>query len=230
MEPRPRGCRTPLTLGDADAVNPDTLLYFLLTHLHTPCYFMVLTGGAVCPTLSSQWSICAHPQAVAVLQVPHCATAAEAHGQWCIVQDMMHEVRAESLDHRTRSAGLEAGEACPRTSHPPQLQVCSSCYGSSAAAPSRLHLPREGYPLKRNPMVEAPCPGPSDAASWGESNAGEPATPCKVSCSGRGAQRFRKASTLDTIPSHPPTRRGGRPQVNTRGMHGALVQCPGRVA
>ena len=29
----------------------------------------------------------------------------------------MHEVRAEPLDHRTRSAGLEAGEACQGTSH-----------------------------------------------------------------------------------------------------------------
>ena len=59
----------------------------------------------MCPTLSSQWSICAHPQAVAVLQVPQCAPASEAHGQWCTVRDMMHEVRAEPLDHRTRSAG-----------------------------------------------------------------------------------------------------------------------------
>ena len=147
-------------------MNPDTSLYFLHTHVHTdkPCYFMVLTGGTVCPTLSSQWSICAHPQAVAVLQVPHRATASKAHGQWCTVRDMMHEVRAEPLDHRTRSAGLETGEACQRTSHPPQLEVCSTCYGSGTAAPSGSHLPREGYPLKRNPVVEAPCPGPSDAA------------------------------------------------------------------
>ena len=65
------------------------------THTHTPCYFMVLTGGTVCPTLSSQRSICAHPQ------------------------------------------------------------------------PSVSHLPQEGYPLKRNPVVEAPCPGPSDAAGGG---------------------------------------------------------------
>ena len=28
----------------------------------------------------------------------------------------MHEVRAEPLDHRTRSAGVETGEACQRTS------------------------------------------------------------------------------------------------------------------
>ena len=121
---------------------------------------MVLTGGTVCPTLSSKWSICAHPQAVAVLQVPHCATASEAHRQWCTVRD---EVRAEPLDHRTRSAGLETGEACQRTSHPPQLQVCSTRYGSGTAAPSGSHLPQEGYPLKRNPVVEAPCTGPSDA-------------------------------------------------------------------
>ena len=66
----------------------------------------------------------------------------------------MHEVRAEPLDHRTRSAGLETGEACHRTSHPPQLQVCSTCYGSGTAAPSGSHLPREGYPLKRNPVAE----------------------------------------------------------------------------
>ena len=121
----------------------------------------------MCPTLSSQWSICAHPQALAVLQVPLCATASEAHRQWCTVRDMIHEVRAEPLDHRTRSAGLETGEACQRTSHPPQLQVCSTCYGSGTTAPSGSHLPREGYPLKRNPVVEAPCPGPSDAGVGG---------------------------------------------------------------
>ena len=33
----------------------------------------------------------------------------------------MHEVRAEPVDHRTGSAGLEAGEAYPRTSPSPQL-------------------------------------------------------------------------------------------------------------
>ena len=154
-------------------MNPDTRLYFLYTHTnththtHTPCYFMVLTGGTVCPTLSSQWSICAHPQRVAVLQVPHCATASEAHGQWCTVRDMMHEVRAKPLDHRTTSAGLETGEACQRTYHPPQLQVCCTCYGSGTAAPSGSHLLWEGYPLKRNPVAEAPCPGPSDAEGGG---------------------------------------------------------------
>ena len=121
----------------------------------------------MCPTLSSQWSICTHPQAVAVLQVPHCATASETHGQRCTVRDMMHEVRAEPLDHRTRSAGLYTGEACQRISHPLQLQVCSTCYGNGTAAPSGSHLPREGYPLKRNLVVEAPCPSPSDAGVCG---------------------------------------------------------------
>ena len=128
---------------------------------------MVLTRGTVCPTLSSQWSICAHPQAVAVLQAPHCATASEAHVQWCIVRDMMHEVKAEPLDHRARLARLETGEAYQRTSHRPQLQVCSTCYGSGTAAPSGSHLFREGYPLKRNPVMEAPRPGPSDAGGGG---------------------------------------------------------------
>ena len=33
----------------------------------------------------------------------------------------MHEVRAKPVDHRTGSAGLEAGEAYPRTSPSPQL-------------------------------------------------------------------------------------------------------------
>ena len=55
------------------AVNPNTLCSLQRTvypgpvfhrrahtHPHTPCYFMVLTGGTVCPTLSSQWSICTH--------------------------------------------------------------------------------------------------------------------------------------------------------------------------
>ena len=64
---------------------------------------------------SSQWSICAHPQAVA-LQVPQCATVSETQGQWCTAQDMMHEVGAQPLDHRTRSAGLETVKACQRTS------------------------------------------------------------------------------------------------------------------
>ena len=79
----------------------------------------------------------------------------------------MHKVRAKPLDHRTRSAGLETGEVCQRTSHSLQLQVCSTCYGSGAAAPSGSHLPREGYPLKQNPVVEAPCPGPSNAGQGG---------------------------------------------------------------
>ena len=139
------GNRTPLTLGDPGAVNPDTLCSLQRaafptlpsvvvhthvhththTHTHTRCYFMVLTGGTVCPTLSSQWSICAHPQAVAassgILQVPHCATASEAHGQWCTVRDMMHEVRAKPLDHRTRPAGLETCVVThPSTSQPPK--------------------------------------------------------------------------------------------------------------
>ena len=34
----------------------------------------------------------------------------------------MHEVRAEPLDHWTRSAGIEAGEVCQRTSHSPRLR------------------------------------------------------------------------------------------------------------
>ena len=82
-------------MGDPGAVNPNTLCSLqrivypgpvfhrrahTRTHTHTPCYFMVLTGGTVCPTLSSQWSICTHPQAVAVLHVPHCVTASKAYG------------------------------------------------------------------------------------------------------------------------------------------------------
>ena len=49
------------------------------------------------------------------------STVSETHGQWCTVRDMMHEVRAEPPDQRTRSAGLETGEACQRTSHSLQL-------------------------------------------------------------------------------------------------------------
>ena len=49
------------------------------------------------------------------LQVPQRATVS----QWCTVRDMMHEVRAEPPDHRSRSAGLYTGEACQRTSHSP---------------------------------------------------------------------------------------------------------------
>ena len=81
----------------------------------------------------------------------------------------MHEVRAEPLDHKTRLAGLETGEACHRTSHPLQLQVCSTCYGTGTAAPSGSHLLREGYPLKRNPVVEAPCLGHpmQEGGGWG---------------------------------------------------------------
>ena len=107
------GNRTPLTLGDPGAVNFSALciptLCSIVVHTHVHTHTMLFHGtdrGTVCPTLSSQWSICAHPQAVAVLQVPLCATASEAHGQWCTVRDMMYEVRAEPLDHRTRSAGL----------------------------------------------------------------------------------------------------------------------------
>ena len=44
----------------------------------------------------------------------------KTHGRWCTVRDMMREVRAGALDHRTGSAGLGAREACQRTSHSPQ--------------------------------------------------------------------------------------------------------------
>ena len=130
------------------------------THTHTLCYFIVLTGGIVHPTLSNRWSMCAHPPVVAVLHVPHCATTKEAHGEWCTVRDMIHKVKAEPLVHWTKSAGLETVENCQGTSHPPHLQVGSTCYGSGTVAPSVSHLPREGYPLKQNRVVEAPCQSP----------------------------------------------------------------------
>ena len=75
----------------------------------------------------------------------------------------MHEVRAEPLDHRTRSAGIETGEVGQRTSHSPRLRVCSTWYGSGTAAPSGSHLPQGRHPPKRFLVVEAPCSGPSDA-------------------------------------------------------------------
>ena len=53
-------------------------------------------------------------------RVPQRATMSETHGQWCTVRDMMHQVRAEPPDHRTRSAGLETGEACQSTLHSPR--------------------------------------------------------------------------------------------------------------
>ena len=93
----------------------------------------------------------------------------------------MHGVRAEPRDHRTRLAGIETGEVCQRISHSPQLQVCSTGYGSGAAAPSGSHLPREGCPPKRNPVVEAPCPGPSDAEAGGGGGRGGG---LKVDCAG----------------------------------------------
>ena len=46
----------------------------------------------------------------------HCRSHNVPYGQWCTVRDMMHNVRAEPPDRRTRSAGLETGEACQRTS------------------------------------------------------------------------------------------------------------------
>ena len=101
------------------------------------------------------------------LQVPHRAAAGEAHRRRCTVRDMMHEVRAEPLDHRTRSAGIETGEVCQRTSHSPRLRVCSTWYGSGTAAPSGSHLPQGRHPPKRFLVVEAPCSGPSDAALEG---------------------------------------------------------------
>ena len=43
------------------------------THTHTqtgtPCQFMALTRSTEGPTQSGQWSICAHPQAVAAIAV-----------------------------------------------------------------------------------------------------------------------------------------------------------------
>ena len=55
------------------------------------------------------------------LQDPQRATMSETHGQWCTVRDMMHKVGADPRDHRSRSAGLETGEACQRTSPPQPL-------------------------------------------------------------------------------------------------------------
>ena len=63
--------------------------------------------------------------------------------------------------------GLEASEACQRSSHSPQLQMCSTRYGSGTAAPSRLHLPRERHPPNCFSVVEAPCPGPSSVERAG---------------------------------------------------------------
>ena len=111
-----QGYKTPQTMGDPGAMNPNTHYTrtpsHTLTHTHTQCYFMVPTGGTVRATLSSQWSICAHLQAVAVLQVQHYATASEAHGDWCTVRDMMHKVMTKPLDHWTRSASVQASEVC----------------------------------------------------------------------------------------------------------------------
>ena len=87
----------------------------------------------------------------------------------------MHDVGAKPLDHRTRSAGLETGGACQRTSHPPQLHTCSTGYGSFTAAPCGSHLPREGHPPKRFLVEEAPCPGPSDVAPGGAGGGSCPA-------------------------------------------------------
>ena len=101
------------------------------------------------------------------LQVPHRAAAAEAHRRRCTVRDMMHEVRAEPLDHWTRSAGIETGEVCQRTSRSPRLRVCSTWYGSGTAAPSGSHLPQGRHPPKRFLVVEAPCSGLSDAVGGG---------------------------------------------------------------
>ena len=49
------------------------------------------------------------------LQVPHRVEADEAHWRRCTFRDMMHEIRAKPLDHRTTSAGIETGEVCLRT-------------------------------------------------------------------------------------------------------------------
>ena len=101
------------------------------------------------------------------LQVPHrAAAAAEAHRRRCTVRDIMHEVRAEPLDHRTRSARIETGEVCQRTSHSPRLRVCSTWYGSGTAAPSGSHLPQGRHPPKRFLVAEAPCSGPSNAGLY----------------------------------------------------------------
>ena len=106
------------------------------------------------------------------LQVPHRAAAAGAHRRRCTVQDMMHEVRAEPLDHRTRSASIETGEVCQRTSHSPRLRVCSTWYGSGTAAPSGSHLPQGRHPPKRFLVVEAPYSGPFDAVMGGGGGGG----------------------------------------------------------
>ena len=143
-----------------------------LTDPHPPCYFMVLTGALCALRLAvsgvsaltrKQWQYCRS----------HTVPRRQRHTEsLCTVRDMMHKVRAEPLDYWTRSAGLETGEVCQRTSHPPQLQVCSTCYGSGTAAPSGSHLSQEGYALKGNPVVEAPCPGPSDAVTGGQARVG----------------------------------------------------------
>ena len=123
--------RPPQTLRDPGAVKPDTCPCPC-----TPAYTTMLMHdpdrGRWGPTQSSQRSICAHPHAVAATAGPTMCHGVRHTGGGAQSADMMHEVGAEPLDHRIRSAGLETGEACGH----------SAKYGCGGQRPLQaLHLP-----------------------------------------------------------------------------------------
>jgi hypothetical protein len=120
------GATRPLqTLIDPRAVKPDACPG-TCTHASTTMLIHGPEQEHQGPTEGSQQSICAHPQAAAATAGPTTCHGVGDTGQWCTVQDMMHKVRTEPLDHRTRCADTETGEACQRTSHSPQSVYCAT--------------------------------------------------------------------------------------------------------
>ena len=97
-----------------------THMYLICAHplpvSHTAMSIQGPNEGHRGPTQSSQWGICAHLHAVAARAGPTTChgvrdTQAAVHSPR---PPVMHQVGAKPRDHRTRSAGLETGEACQR--------------------------------------------------------------------------------------------------------------------
>ena len=126
-----------------------------LTRAHTlslshakPCQLMALTGDTeALRKAASGVSVPTHKQWPPP-RVTSGATVSETHGQWCTARDMMHEVGAEPPHHRTRSAGVEAGDT-----------HCSSLGGGrgvSGGIPGPLtERGSDSQPLTKSPLLRA---------------------------------------------------------------------------
>ena len=114
------GATRPLqTLIDPRAVKPDACPG-TCTHASTTMLIHGPEQEHQGPTEGSQQSICAHPQAAAATAGP--TTCHGVGDTRAVVHSVRHDAQGwgRAARHRSRSADLETGEACQRTSHSPQ--------------------------------------------------------------------------------------------------------------